>query len=64
MLELTAEEHEELSHWAQSRMLAAGDVFRARLILAFGNRGVAFGATYPRQTARDPQEQALPYNVA
>lgn len=41
MLELTAEEHEELSHWAQSRMLPAGDVFRARLILA-----LAMGKSY------------------
>jgi transposase len=37
MLELTEQEHEELSHWAQSRMLPAGDVFRARLILALAS---------------------------
>ena len=37
MLDLTTEEHEELSHWAHSRMLPAGDVFRARLILALAS---------------------------
>jgi transposase len=31
------EEHEELSRWAQSRMLPAGDVFRAKLILALAS---------------------------
>jgi transposase len=34
LLTLTAEEKEELEGWAQSRTLPAGDVFRARLILA------------------------------
>jgi transposase len=32
--ELTKEQLEELTHWAQSRTLPAGDVFRARLMLA------------------------------
>lgn len=34
LLTLTAEEKRELERWAQSRTLPAGDVFRARLILA------------------------------
>ena len=34
LLELTAEEKRDLERWAQSRSLPAGDVFRARLILA------------------------------
>src|SRR5215469_8808092 len=34
LLTLTAEEKQELERWAQSRTLPAGDVFRARLILA------------------------------
>lgn len=33
-LHLTEEQREELERWAQSRALPAGDVFRARLILA------------------------------
>src|SRR2546426_11101345 len=34
LLELTAAEKQDLERWAQSRTLPAGDVFRARLILA------------------------------
>ena len=34
LLELTAEEKQDLERWAQSRTFPAGDVFRARLILA------------------------------
>ncbi len=34
MAELSNEQREELQRWAQSRTLPAGDVFRARLILA------------------------------
>lgn len=34
MLTITDEQRRELTGWAQSRTLAAGDVFRARLILA------------------------------
>src|SRR5438477_11508692 len=34
LLTLTAGEEQELERWAQSRTLPAGDVFRARLILA------------------------------
>jgi hypothetical protein len=34
LLELTAEEKRDWERWAQSRTLPAGDVFRARLILA------------------------------
>jgi transposase len=41
LLILTPEQREELSCWAQSRTLPAGDVFRARLILA-----VADGQSY------------------
>src|SRR5437764_5614687 len=37
LLTLTAEEEQELSRWAQSRTLPAGDVFRARLILALAD---------------------------
>jgi hypothetical protein len=41
LLSLTMEQREELTRWAQSRTLPAGDVFRARLILA-----LADGRTY------------------
>src|SRR5450755_1987096 len=41
MLAITEEQRKELSKWAQSRTLPAGDVFRARLILA-----LAEGRTY------------------
>jgi hypothetical protein len=34
MLPVSNDEREELTRWAQSRTLPAGDVFRARLILA------------------------------
>jgi hypothetical protein len=34
VFELSREQREELTRWAQSRTLPAGDVFRARLILA------------------------------
>jgi transposase len=37
LLSLTAEQREELTRWWRSRTLPAGDVFRARLILALGN---------------------------
>jgi transposase len=37
MLFLSDDEREELTGWAQSRILPAGDVFRARLILALSN---------------------------
>jgi transposase len=37
VLPLSDEEREELTRWAQSRSLAAGDVFRARLILALAD---------------------------
>src|SRR5712692_6651338 len=40
-LQVTDEQRVELVKWAQSRTLPAGDVFRARLILA-----LADGATY------------------
>ena len=41
LLDLTAEQREELHSWTQSRSLPAGYVFRARLILA-----MADGLTY------------------
>src|ERR1041385_4981366 len=34
VLSLTDEQRDDLTHWAQSRTLPAGDVFRARLMLA------------------------------
>jgi transposase len=37
LLILTPEQREELSRWSQSRTLPAGDVFRARLILALAD---------------------------
>lgn len=37
LLQLTPEERQELEQWAQSRTLPAGDVFRARLILALAD---------------------------
>ena len=46
LLKLTLEQREDLQRWAQSRTLPAGDVFRARLILA-----LADGTTY-REIAR------------
>jgi len=45
--EITKEHREELSRWAQSRTLPAGDVFRARLILA-----LAEGESWSRIEAR------------
>ncbi len=41
LLVLTPEQREELGRWAQSRTLPAGDVFRARLILALAD-GVSY----------------------
>ena len=41
MLKLTAEQRQELGRWAQSRTLPAGDVFRARLILALAE-GISY----------------------
>jgi len=43
VLRITDEQRSELSKWAASRTLPAGDVFRARLILA-----MAEGETYQR----------------
>jgi transposase len=37
LLEVSSEQREELERWAQSRALPAGDVFRARLILALAD---------------------------
>ena len=41
MIELTEQEREELTRWSTSRTLAAGDVFKAKLILALSN-GVSY----------------------
>ena len=38
VLTITDEQRSELSKWAASRTLPAGDVFRARLILALAER--------------------------
>ena len=43
MIELSSEERKELTRWSASRTLAAGDVFKARLILA-----LADGLSYSR----------------
>jgi transposase len=43
VIESTEQEHEELSRWAGSRTLPAGDVFKSRLILA-----LADGMSYSR----------------
>jgi hypothetical protein len=37
LLQVSSEQREELERWAQSRSLPAGDVFRARLILALAD---------------------------
>lgn len=37
VLSLTSEQRQHLTRFAQSRTLAAGDVFKARLILALAN---------------------------
>ena len=53
LLQVTCEEREELERWAQSRTLPAGDVFRARLILALADGlsyreiGRRYGASAP-----------------
>jgi hypothetical protein len=43
VIELSGEERDELARWASSRTLPAGDVFKARLILA-----LADGVSYSR----------------
>src|SRR5258706_3432843 len=52
LLPLTPEEKQDLERWAQSRTLPAGDVFRARLILA-----LAEGKSY-RQIENSMQTSA------
>ena len=37
LLSISNEQRDELGRWAQSRALPAGDVFRARLILALAD---------------------------
>jgi len=41
LLQVSPEQREELERWAQSRGLPAGDVFRARLILAL-DKGLSY----------------------
>src|SRR3954452_7752917 len=43
VIELSAEEREELKRWSNSRTLPSGDVFKARLVLA-----LADGISYSR----------------
>jgi hypothetical protein len=43
LLLLSSEQRKELKRWAHSRTLSAGDVFRARLILALGD-GLTYAA--------------------
>src|ERR1700757_328282 len=54
LLKLTAEQKQELQRWAQSRTLPAGDVFRARMLLA-----LAEGITY-REIARSMKTSTPP----
>jgi hypothetical protein len=37
VIKVSEEEREELTRWSKSRTLAAGDVFKARLILALAD---------------------------
>src|ERR1044071_9892237 len=56
VLAITEEQRIELAGWAQSRTLPAGDVFRARLILALAE-GRSYGQIMPpckRQRPRSP----------
>jgi hypothetical protein len=43
VIELTEEERDELIQWSGSRTLPAGDVFKAKLILALAD-GVSYSA--------------------
>src|SRR6266566_2410873 len=69
LLELTAAEKQDLERWAQSRTLPAGDVFRARLILALADgqsyremvRGMrTSAATIARWRRRFEQDRLAP----
>ena len=53
LLSLTSEQREELSRWAQSRSLPAGDVFRARLILALAD-GMSYRAIKQKLNTNAP----------
>jgi len=50
VIQLTAEEPEQLMRWSKSRTLPAGDVFKATLILA-----LAQGKSYSRIEAEPAQ---------
>ena len=56
VIELSGEEREELTGWSKSRTLPAGDVFKARLILA-----LADGKSY---SAVDGAENVAPNDCA
>ena len=42
VIELSVEERDELTGWSKSRTLPAGDLFKARLILAFAGGKTGF----------------------
>jgi hypothetical protein len=50
--ELSNEQREELARWAQSRTLPAGDIFRARLILALAEGKTLSQIEIELQTSR------------
>ncbi len=51
MLRVTEEQRKELRKWAASRTLPAGDVFRARLILALAE-GQSYSPARPSSSNR------------
>jgi transposase len=53
LLQVSSEQREELGRWAQSRALPAGDVFRARLILALAD-GLSYRAIERKLGASAP----------
>ncbi len=53
LLEISAEQREELERWGQSRALPAGDVFRARLILSLAE-GLSYRAIERKLGASAP----------
>ena len=53
LLQVSSEQREELDRWAQSRALPAGDVFRARLILALA-QGLSYREIEQRLGASAP----------
>ncbi|MGO8718355.1 MAG: helix-turn-helix domain-containing protein [Acidobacteriaceae bacterium] len=53
LLILSNDEREELTRWAQSRTLSAGDVFRARLMLALAD-GLSYRAIEEKLDTSSP----------